>query len=240
MKNLLMIMAMVAVIAMAGTASAVTIDITTAYGIGADGSGSEADGTAAVPVDLGDGTGINAALQTQPIIRQAAVILRFDLSQIVPGSVTSATLRLVDGGGRTSTINYRGVIEGSPNEGWNEATFTASTAPGIIWDGDAATAMEDFGSTVTTLLGQQYVATVTGQVWTFTSAPLLTFLNADTDGMVNIVLTDVSARHYVATKEGTYDPPTLLLEADLVPPIPEPAGLGLLGVALLAMRRRRS
>ena len=250
MKKMLMVLAMVGVIAMAGTASAVPINITTADGgLNADATAGEYAGVVGNLGDDGDGTGDRVVPSWGATNYSSTGILRFDLSPIAGGTVTSATLQFVDTGQRIAcTLNFRGVNEGSPNENWSEATITGSTAPGVIWDGLMATTMEDTGNTVTTLLGGIALPQMgEAAVWTFNSAgtELVDFLNADTDGMVNIVMNYTSnppgqKRQVASNNHASYNPPTLLLDVDPAPPIPEPAGLGLMGLALLAVRRRRS
>ena len=251
MRKLLMIMAMVAVIAMVGTASAVPISITTKDGgVNADATADEYGGTAAVPADGGDGVGdrVVPSWQSGAGNYSGSGILRFDLAPIAGGTVTSAQLDLRDTGQRAAcTLNFRGLNDGEPGQNWDEATTTGSTAPGVIWDGLHTTTMEDTGSTMTTLLGTM-VLPVVGEnaLVTFSSAgtELVDFLNADTDGMVNIVINYTSGnpgqkRQFASNNHASYAAPTLVLEFDPAPAIPEPAGLGLLGVALLAMRRKR-
>ena len=142
------------------------------------------------------------------------------------------------------TINFRGVNEGEANENWSEATITASAAPGIVWDGLFLTTMEDTGSTMTTLLGSKALAQLgEAAVWTFSSPALVDFLNADTDGMVNIVMNHAAGadkRQIASNNHASYAAPTLLLEVDPAVVVPEPAGLGLIGLALLAVRRKRN
>ena len=250
MKMLLMIMAMIGVIAMAGTASAVPINITTADGgLNADATAGEYGGVVGALGDDGDGTGDRVVPSWGATNYSSTGILRFDLAPIAGGTVTSATLQFVDTGLRAAcTLNFRGVNEGTANENWSEATILGSTAPGVIWDGDSATTLEDTGSTVTTLLGTIALPQLgEAAVWTFSSAgtELVDFLNADTDGMVNIVMNYTSGnpgqkRQVASNNHASYAAPTLLLEVDPAVVVPEPAGLGLIGLALLAVRRKRS
>ncbi|HYE18653.1 MAG TPA: DNRLRE domain-containing protein [Tepidisphaeraceae bacterium] len=183
--------------------------------------------------------------------------IRFDLSGS-PTPVTTATLLLnITGAGTTQT-------------GGNPLTFTVLGIPESLTYGTGPIALENFvegdggtdgapaneltfgnapgtstgvnGSFVRTSytnLGTFQSTTASGPRQ-FTSAALVNFLNADTNGVAGFVIVrdtdDANATGFAARENLTVAGPQIFINQ----PVPEPGTIGLLGAgAMLALRRRK-
>jgi len=132
--------------------------------------------------------------------------------------------RVVMSGTRASSSNYTTRVTKHTITGADAATQASSALSNSNVLGRTATVVDiAYG--------------MTSQRWADGSVASWTDIDPGADGAFTIEVTP--AGEYYGEWRKAYIPNVLLLE-ELPPPIPEPAGLGLLGVALLAMRRRRS
>jgi len=178
--------------------------------------------------------------------------LRWDLSEL-SGVVTNANMKIMVGFAQTSTVDVNmavwGLNDGHAGEGWGESTTTWNNAPG-----NDTTTHSLIASQVTqlgTLTASSGIAA--GDILAFSSAALDSFINADTDDQVTLILTnldDPSLETSVQLMEketpdtivpstGLTYAPTLDLPGMEI--IPEPTSFVLLGlglVGLLTSRRR--
>ena len=202
---------------LAGSARADTITITTAYGRGADASANENSN--------GDGGNYNGASASDRLNtdRHAMAYVRFDLSQIVPGSVTAAEFHVFNyrdtssWSTRTHTVRglnngYAGMVgaDGHFHQGefWLEdSTFTWSTAPESVVDTNANVRPETFDNATNVLTTTFCLSGTKGANRTVvTGTGLVNFLNADTNGVVTFILyrtSDANFDFQIATKEAT-------------------------------------
>lgn len=191
-------------------------------------------------------------------VRNDLTYLRFDISSIQPGTVTNASLGLYNnraplGGSYNRKINVYGLLNGDAGDsatGWTESGINYNNAPGLVSPPPTNGSSSGIDSTRTVLLGYFTTGGTTGDlISTGDLSALASFLNADTNGLVTLILatddTTNSNQERYASKEatslssgpavtaGTYAP---RLEVSVA--IPEPASLGGLGVMGLALRRR--
>jgi len=189
--------------------------------------------------------------------------MQFDLSSLVPSQISSAALalevNLQNNGSGPTTYTYNvevwGLNEGG-NEAWIEGTgqtgVTGATPPNpLVWNNAPANLTGNvFDTSLATLLGSFSISVtandqVLGQSFginSTTSPALLSFLQADTDGLATLMLRRVDTNggnnlSFASRTNTTRAAPTLSVEA-----IPEPSSLlvcgGLLGVGLWLRRRR--
>ncbi len=196
------------------------------------------------------------ATQSNPATTRKGYI-RFDVSSL-NFTVTTATLSLeahVIGlnAGTTRTINVYGLIDGA-NDGWDSASMNWANAPANV-----TTSGSDFTAAATllgifTLVANDDNTPNTadpGPTFDFSSAVLTSFINADTNGLVTIMLSadntgipnDDGKNAAFATENTTINgtDPAVFRSAPTLTLIPEPSSalLGGLG-ALLLLRRRRA
>jgi hypothetical protein len=187
--------------------------------------------------------------------------IRFDLAGVIVSNVTHATLRLTTSiltsqGGTFSVYGLNQSYNSDAGlDGWTEGEGNLANDGGITWNNSLSTgdyyAGNATGNAVTdaTLVGSFAISdsTSAGAVYSIDSddsASLLTFIQADTDFKVTFVVvcdTDGSETGFGSKENTVYDNPLLTLEETLSDaPIAEPSSLGLLGLALLGLRKRRS
>lgn len=175
--------------------------------------------------------------------------VRFDSTGLTPANVTAATLRLTLGANASPAglvLQIFGIPDAATNENFDASTvtfansgYTTGTGSPIANDATDNTVLDS----VLTLLGTIATPTIS-TTYTFSSPELLSFLQADTNGIASFVLTTTtitsggtSTPVFVSTEGGTADTaPALLVQS-----IPEPTALaifGLGGCAAVARRRR--
>jgi hypothetical protein len=154
------------------------------------------------------------------------IYCRFDLgSQITNWSapyrvVSAATLHLRDNSSSAGQItnSVYGLKDGQAGESWGETTITWNNAPANDTNGAWYVGAE------ATYLGQfTYTGTGTGTNWiSFTSSNLVDFLNADTNGVVTLMLSNpantssqFASRERTDTQKG---PPRLTVTSAIVLP----------------------
>jgi hypothetical protein len=186
-------------------------------------------------------------LHAQDYLATSSLLLfiRFDLSSYTPGSFTDAKLDL------TSSLTTAPSAVGKPfyvwglkdsqnADGWGESTITYNNAPGLTIGSGVATLDVD-SSKADRLDDGTLLQVASGSTVSFSDADLLSFLNADTDGLVTLIIgaprvPGEPAFLWAAKEHATLAAPTLTFDV-----IPEPttalAGL-LLGAGLLRRRRK--
>ena len=163
------------------------------------------------------GSGFELEVVRNPGAGSRAFLLRFDLSGWVPGSYsTAATIEFTNfrDQGEAHAVNAWGIADGTFGDslaGLDEGTVTWNTAPGLVPDGllgdDEDVALNNV------FLGSFDDGSMEGVVDAFSTAALLAFLNADTNGLVVFLFTtptpDSNGQVY-ASREATsfsYRPP---------------------------------
>ena len=247
-------------------APAAVVTLTTADGDGADSMVSQFEDNPNADQDVNYGAAGRLWARTVSAKgRFQAIFVRFDISGYVSGSFTGTpTLGLTkyrDEDTGTDLIVYglnEGVdtwIEGDGGTDDSPAgELTYDNAPGIAQDATYGDNDVDLGE-VTELVSDAEGFQLTGdegQEITVSDSDFLTFLNADTDGLVTFIIArtdDNNGIDDIATKETTsLDSGTSILLGSGAPsltfdgqPIPEPGTLALLGLGGLAgaIRRRR-
>lgn len=115
--------------------------ITTGYGQGGDAQANENGGASAI--SSGDGTGdvLTAAWAGASGATNQAIVLRFDLSEIAPGTVTDAVLELTAAEAISGQHDFKvwGLEHDDADWNWDESTLEFSNAPGLAFDGDSRT-----------------------------------------------------------------------------------------------------
>ena len=254
-RSLLLLAQLLSVTLTLGARPAAALTITTADGVGADTYVRWREGEAETDTNYGDATTVRVLdpriLNSTAFSNTRKPYLRFDLSAVGDDVVTAATLQLTYAGTATgelrdSEIQVFGLDDGDPGESWGELDITWTNAPGNFQS------CCNFDGNVTSFLGEftREGDLPAGEIVSFSSAALLNFLNADTDGQVTLMLAGVgngdpgvfsafTSKESANVANGTAQAPTL--ELDVVP-IPEPGTAALLGLALgaLATARRRA
>lgn len=110
--------------------------IPTNFGAGADAQVSENGGTNAVYGGSGAGATLDAQWSGASGAVNQAIVLRFDISQAVPGSLTSARLDLTAASTITGSHTFMvyGVEQSAADWNWNEAAVDFASAPGLALD----------------------------------------------------------------------------------------------------------
>ncbi len=155
----------------AGTAS---LTVSTAYGAGADAQVNENNGVAS-----GDGLGpqLNARWTGATGTSNQLIALRFDLSQVVRGSIADATLELTAFRAMSGqTLRVYGLEHDAANQSWDEAAATFTSVPGLAFDANSGTRSLDAANLL--LLGEIATGSVAeGGVVSLANADLTVFLN---------------------------------------------------------------
>ena len=184
------------------------------------------------------------------------ILLRFDISSLSAPAVGS-TLNLSwfrDDTSTSNSLSLWGLNDSAPGEtSWLESTVTYNTAPGLIPDNlDVAVELANSSTyseiqdldlaNLTLIVDQQaYGPQVTNEIYSFTSASLTDFINADTNGQVTFLI--LRGNESTSGNQARFQVKEVGTGAVLDVAVPEPAtfallaGLGVLGFAL--WRRRR-
>jgi pectate lyase len=113
----------------------------TSFGAGADAQVNENGGASAIATGDGLGSTLQAAWGGAAGAVNQAIVMRFDLSQVVPGSVTSAQLELTAAeaiaGPRTFMVYA--LEQDAAEWDWSEAAVDFQSAPGLVFDGASGT-----------------------------------------------------------------------------------------------------
>lgn len=176
--------------------------ITTAHGDGADTYLSN-DGNSGPTVVHGGDTALNMRAITD--LRARVMLLRFDVSNFVAGSLTEATLTLnFTASNRTRTWNAFGLTDQSL-DGWLEGDTNYDNGPGIL---PATLGNYAIDEAAWSNLGTFAVQSGTGQQTTDpVSLNLDAFLTGNTNGYASLLLafpsgTDTNPDWWVTSKEG--------------------------------------
>jgi len=171
-----------------------SITVSTADGRGGDATLSENGGSSAV--SGGDGLSAFVAARSNGSDRNELIALKFDLSQIDPGSIRNAQLQLTAFRdlGSNEPLKLYGVVHDAANWNWDEATVHFASAPGLQFDGNSAT-KGLLGSQLLTLGTVNASGLHTGDVLTLNNPNLAIFLNLAAqfegfaqDGLVTILV----------------------------------------------------
>jgi pectate lyase len=122
-------------------AGTTTHTIPTSFGRGADAQVSENGGAMAVAAGDGAGDSLTAEWAGATGSVNQAIVLRFDLSQVAPGSLNAARLELTTASSVTGahTFMVYGLEHDAAGGNWEEASIDFATAPGLVFDGASGT-----------------------------------------------------------------------------------------------------
>ena len=188
--------------------------ITTADGNGADSELREDSGG-----DTANGTGssmnVRIIMTGTSTNRHETIGLRFDVGTNNLAAISSPSINMVSFRGLGSRhIHVYGVIDGTTgldndaltpgytDNDWDETNCVFSTMPGLVWDADPRTQ----GLTNVVDLGVLDLTRNEGEIWSFTSPALTSFLHTNPDNVVTFVIEqddDSSGQSRFATKEAT-------------------------------------
>jgi hypothetical protein len=150
------------------------ITVSTAFGNGADAQINEIGGVAS-----GNGTSsqLNARWTGATGNNNELVLLRFDLSEVKPGSVVDASLDLTAFRTMAShTLRVYGLQHDVANQDWNEGTISFNNAPGVMFDANSGTRSLNMDDLL--LLGEFSTAgALEGDTISFSNPDLTVFLN---------------------------------------------------------------
>jgi hypothetical protein len=115
--------------------------INAGYGRGGDAQVNENGGTSATSSGNGNGSMLSALWDGTSGTKNQAVVLKFDLSEIVPGSVTEAALELTAAQAITGSHTFK--VYGLEHDGadwdWDESNVDFVSTPGLTFDGNSRT-----------------------------------------------------------------------------------------------------
>jgi hypothetical protein len=115
--------------------------ITTGFGRGSDAQVNENGGTSATSSGDGNGTTLNALWGGATGTTNQAIVLKFDLSEVEPGSFDTARLDLTAAETIAGSRNFKvwGLEHDGADWDWDEATVNFHDAPGLSFDGNSRT-----------------------------------------------------------------------------------------------------
>jgi hypothetical protein len=187
--------------------------------------------------------GTATTLHAQDYLATSSLLLfiRFDLSSYTPGSFTGATLDLTSLSAAAAVgkpFSVWGLKDSQNADGWGESTITYNNAPGLTIGSGVATLDVD-SSKADRLDDGTLLQVASGSTVSFSDADLLSFLNADTDGLVTLIIgaprvPGEPAFLWAAKEHATLAAPTLTFDV-----VPEPSAALLGGFSMLALLRRR-
>jgi hypothetical protein len=217
--------------------------IRTSYGNGADAQVNENGGLSATSSGNGTGSAINVHWDGSSGSTNQAMVLRFDLSELQPGSIDFARLDLTAAANITGTHQFKvyGLEHDDDSWDWNESTVQFNNAPGLVFDGNSRTlgidprytangnpgtqtnsplpAAEDLITLGTFTIG----STSAGQTVSFDNLNLAVFLNLaafyesdDMAGLATIVIEQIassSAASFYSHEGSETFAPRLILDA---------------------------
>lgn len=148
--------------------------VTTAYGDGADAQIGEAAGAA---TGSGDAAALNARWAQSSGTPNELLLLRFDLSEIAPGSVADASLELTAFRDMAAdTVRVYGLKHEASLQDWEESSVTFANAPGVAFDADSST--RSLATDDLLVLGEFSTSGADeGDTLSFTNPDLSVFLN---------------------------------------------------------------
>ncbi|MBI1367557.1 MAG: DNRLRE domain-containing protein [Planctomycetes bacterium] len=229
-------------------ADIINVPITTADGNGAD-----------AYVQFGNPTTNNGSSTTLLVKDSGAasttrkIYTRFDLSSVNVSAILNAQLSLVvtshDAGGstlQTIPVELWGLIDSASGQNWVEGNGGTDNSPAgeITWNNAPANNTGGNGLTANAVqLASFNIGTgvAVGATVNVSSAALVNFLRADTDGLVTLILrrnagNSANNLGFASKENTTFAAPTLTLT--IPAPAALPAGLSLL--TLLTTRRKRN
>lgn len=167
-----------------------SITVSTAMGNGADAQINESNGVAS---GSGGADQLNVRWTGGGGDHNEMTLLRFDLSQIKPGSVTEASLDLTAFREMADhDVRVYGVHHEVLDQAWDESSVSFDNAPGVVFDGHSGTRSLDSDQLL--LLGEFNTAGAQeGDTISFTNPDLSVFLNLlayreDSDESVTLLL----------------------------------------------------
>jgi MprA protease rhombosortase-interaction domain-containing protein len=219
-------------------AGTVSHTIGTAYGVGADAMVSENGGISATSGGNGEAATLDAVWGGASGSANQALLMRFDLSQVVPGSLTGARLDLTAASATTGTRTFMayGLEQVAAGWDWEESSAQFNSAPGLAFDSNSQTLGIDNTFSATTHpdnpnvlnLGEVTVGAIAaGQTVSISNPNLAVFLNlaayyqdATSKNAVTIILQQVTSASQMSfwSKEGNAAlSPRLVIDAILQP-----------------------
>jgi pectate lyase len=110
--------------------------ISTAFGAGADAQVNENGGASAVYSGNGTASTLNAQWSGAAGVVNQAILMRFDISQVVPGSLTAARLDITAASAiaGSHTFMVYAVEQDAADWNWAESTVDFASAPGLALD----------------------------------------------------------------------------------------------------------
>lgn len=222
--------------------------ISTSYGRGADAQVNENGGLSATSSGNGTASAINIHWDGSSGNTNQAMLLRFDLSELQPGSVDYARLELTAAANISGTHQFKvyGLEHNATGWDWDESTVEFANAPGLVFDGNSRTLGIDPRYTANGGAGTQsnpplpaadnlvtlgtftIGSTNAGQTVTFENLNLAVFLNLAAyfegqamAGLATIIIEQINASTAASfwSKEGNpLLAPRLVIDAVVLPP----------------------